>query len=154
MRRVAAAGVILSIVCALSACGGGSGSGVSEGDAKEAFVLSMVSVLSASIGLAFGQDVPGATLEEETQNLVLDDFRLDEFFGADSELAYKSVSGTVANEEDAMVADLILEGGPVETIGFRLTGEQLQSAGGFSTTITINGKEVSLEITEADLQGE
>ena len=154
MKKTIAIGTVAVLLFALAGCGGsGGGSSVSEDDAKQAFMVSFVSVLTASFGLAFGQEIPGATLDEETQELTLKDFSLEEIAGEDSDIPYTSISGSVISEEEAMVADLTLEGGPVESIGFTLTGDQLQSDDGFSITVTVNGNEMELEMTAADMQG-
>lgn len=155
MKKTIAIGTVAVLLFALAGCGGsGGGSSVSEDDAKQAFMVSFVSVLTASFGLAFGQEIPGATLDEETQELTLKDFSLEELAGAGSDIPYTSVSGSVMSEEEAMVTDLTLEGGPVESIGYTLTGDQMQNQEGFSITVTVNGKEMELDITEADMQGE
>ena len=155
MKKTIAIGAVVVLLFALAGCGGsGGGSSVSEDDAKQAFMVSFVSVLTASFGLAFGQEIPGATLDEETQELTLKDFSLEELAGAGSDIPYTSVSGSVMSEEEAMVTDLTLEGGPVESIGYTLTGDQMQNQEGFSITVNVNGKEMELDITEADMQGE
>jgi len=152
MRKITALGTIAILLFALAGCGGGSA--VNEESAKQAFVVSFVSVLTASFGLAFDQEIPGASLDPETQDLTLDDFSLAELVGEDSDIPYTAISGSVVNEENAMVVDLTLEGGPVESIGFTLTADQMQSDDGFSITVTVNDKEMDLEITSADMQGE
>ena len=156
MRKITAIGTIAVLLFVLAGCGGsgGGGSAVSEEGAKQAFVVSFVSVLTASFGLAFGQEIPGATMDPETQDLTLEEFSLADLVGEDSDIPYTAISGDVVSEENAMVADLTLEGGPVESIGFTLTGDQMQSDDGFSITVTVNGKEMDLEITSADMQGE
>jgi hypothetical protein len=124
---------------------------VSVEEAKESFMVSFVSVFSVSIGLAFGQEIPGATLDPETEELRLEDFNLAALAAADSEIPYTSISGSVITEDGAMIADLTLGGGPVETIEFTLGSEQLQSQEGFSVTVTVNGRDIELEITEVDM---
>ena len=155
MKKTIAIGTVAVLLFALAGCGGsGGGSSVSEDDAKQAFMVSFVSVLTASFGLAFGQEIPGATLDEETQELTLKDFSLEELAGAGMDIPYTSVSGSVISEEEAMVTDLTLEGGPVESIGYTVTGDQMQNQEGFSITVTVYGKDLELDITEADMQGE
>jgi len=154
LKRIIAIGTVTVLLFVLAGCGGSGGAVVSEDNAKEAFMVGFVSALTASFGLAFGQEIPGATLDEETKELTLKDFSLEELAGAGSDIPYTSVSGSVTSEEDAMVADLTLEGGPVKSIAFTMTGDQMQNSDGFSVTVTVNGKEMELEITAADMQGE
>ena len=158
MRKITAIGTIAVLLFVLAGCGGSGGSGgggsaVSEDAAKQAFMISFVSVLTASFGLAFDQEIPGATLDKETGELTLEDFSLEELAGEDSDMPYTTVSGNVISEEDAMVVDLTLEGGPVKSIGYTLGGDEIQSDEGFSITITVNGKEIELEIMPEDMQG-
>lgn len=159
MNKITAVGLTLVMLAALASCGGSGGGGatVSAIEAKQAFGVSYASVLIASFALAFGQDVEGATLDEETEELTFDKFNLTEFFGegdsdASEDIPYETVSGTVVPDGDAMTADLTLEGGPVKSIEFTLGQAEMQAESGFTTTVKINGKEMELEIGPDDFQ--
>lgn len=68
------------------------------------------------------------------------------------EIPYTSISGSVISEEDTMLADLTLKGGPAESIEFAPGSEQMQSREGFAITVTVNGSEMDLQITD-DVHG-
>ena len=51
-----------------------------------------------------------------------------------------------------MAADLTMVGGPVESIQYTMSSEMLQSEDGFSITVTVNGREMDLDLTPEDLQ--
>jgi len=148
MRKVVAIGLVVVILAAIVSC---SGTSVSEDEAKEAYLLSFVSVFSASIGLAFGMEVDGVTLDKETDELTFAGFNPSEFLDGEFQPPYTDISGTVTSENDVMKADLTLKGGPVKSISFTTSEAVALSNSGFTTTVTINGKEIEMEITEQDL---
>ena len=148
MRKVSAIAMVVVVVGAMVSCGGSS---VSEEDAKEAYLVSFVSVFSASIGLAFGMEVDGVTLDKETDELTFDGFNPSEFLEGEFQPPYTDISGTVTSENDVMKADLTLKGGPVKSIAFTTSEAVALSNSGFTTTVTINGNDVEMDITEEDL---
>lgn len=157
MRRVTALAAGIVLLASLAGCGGGgggAGAAVSEEEAKQAFVISFGSVLIVSMATAFGEELDGVELNEEGDELSLDGFDLGAYLGEGApETPYSAISGTIVNEEERMNADLTLEGGPVESIEFSMGAEEMQAAEGFSTTLTVNGREMDLDITAEDLQG-
>lgn len=150
MKRYTAIVTAGILLVALSACD--RESAVTNDQAREAFVISYVSVFVASMGLAFGEALPGVSVDEETQVLTLKDFSLAEFFEDDTGMAYTSVSGTVTNQAESMVADMTMKGGPVTSIAFALTPDQMESEAGFTLDATVNGVPMRLEMTDADFQ--
>jgi hypothetical protein len=152
MRKVTAVGSIAILLLAVSGCG--TSEAVTEDEAKEAFIVGFVSVFSASIGMAFGQPPAGVTLDEATNELTLDGFSIAELIGEDSAIPYTALSGTATTGENEMTASLTLEGGPVESLEFTMSSDQMQSSEGFTIAVTVDGEEMELEITEADMQGE
>ena len=170
MKKALAIGTIAFLLFALVSCGGsgdsdsadGSADGaaasrepaVSEDDAKMAFTVGMVTVLSASMAAAFGEGMEGATFDAEKQVLTLEDFDLEVFKGEGVEIPYSSASGTAVSGEESTAVDLTLEGGPVKSISFDLTPEMFQSEEGFAVVLTIDGHEIEVEITPEDLEGE
>jgi len=148
MRKAGAIALVIVVLAAVASCGGSS---VSEEDAKEAYLVSFVSVFSASIGLAFGMEVDGVTLDKETDELTFDGFNPSEFLDDGFQPPYTDISGTVVSENDAMVVDLALKGGPVKSIAFTTSEAVALSNSGFTTAVTINGKELEMDITEEDL---
>lgn len=165
MKKLLVLALIGVVLTAISGCGGDSGSGSSRGsgaeappvsmeEAKTAFIVGFVAVFSASIGLAFGQEVPGASLDPETEAMTLENLSLAELTSEEVDFPYSSISGTATPEgEDNMLADLTLEGGPVETLQFTLTSAQMQSESGFDITVVANGREMDLQVTPEDMQG-
>lgn len=154
MRRIAtcAAGIILLV--SMAGCRGGGGATVTDEEAKQAFVISFGSVLIASMATAFGEEIDGVELNEEGDELTLDGFDLTTYLGDGApQTPYSAISGTIDNAGERMNADLTLEGGPVETIEFSIGSEEMQATEGFATTLTVNGREMEVEITAADLQG-
>ena len=154
MNRLFRAAVAVMIVGALAGCGGsgrGGAAPVSVDEAKEAFTVGFVSVFMVSIGAAFGQEMEGVTLDEEAEEIRMDGFDITEF-AQESQISYTAVSGSVRSEDDRMVADLQLVGGPVTTITFSLGQEELQAADGFTTTVTANGVDIEITMTPADMQ--
>lgn len=150
MKQLTGIGITLVLLAALAGCGGG-GANVSDTDAKEAFAYSFASAFMTSMGLAFGQEVPGATLDQETNELTLDGFDLNAFVDDPDASPYSSASGTISNEEGRMIVNLTLAGGPVETIEFSIGEEEMQAAEGFTIDVRINGVDMELEVTEDDL---
>ncbi|MFW5745744.1 MAG: hypothetical protein ACOC2D_20900 [Spirochaetota bacterium] len=157
MRRGIAwvAGIVLLV--SMAGCEGGrgtAGAAVTDEEAKQAFVISFGSVLVASMATSFGEEVDGVELNEEGDQLSLDGFDLSDHLGDGApETPYTAISGTIDNEEERMKADLTLEGGPVDSIEFSIGAEEMQATEGFSTTLTVNGRETELDITPEDLQG-
>jgi hypothetical protein len=152
MRKVTALGSIAILLLAVAGCG--TSSDVTQEDAKQAFIVGFVSVFAASMGLAMGQPVDGVSMDEGTNELTLDGFSIADLVGEDSGIPYTSISGSSVTNETSMVVNLTMEGGPVETIEFTMTADQMQNTGGFTVTVTANGEEMELEITESDLMGE
>lgn len=157
MRRVVAWAAGILLLASMAGCEGGrgaAGAAVSDEEAKQAFVISFGSVLIASMTTAFGEEIDGVELNEEGDELTLDGFDLGAYLGDGApETPYTAISGTIDNEEERMNADLTLEGGPVESIEFSIGSEEMQASEGFSTTLTVNGREMELDITAEDLQG-
>jgi hypothetical protein len=164
MRKGISVVAIMVLALALVGCGGEGNGGesesapaapqISEDDAKEAFAVAMISVLTPSMAAAFGQPMPGATLDAETQELTLEDFSLDELAGEEAELPYTSVSGTATPGDESTRVDLTLEGGPVSTIAFDLTPEMFSNEEGFVVKLTLDGHEMEVEITPEDMVDE
>jgi hypothetical protein len=161
--------LVLVMVITIFGCGGSSDRAAANGaqqagasapevsidDLKTAYMLSVAVVITASMASAFGQPIEGATLDEE-ENLTLDKFDLTQFASEDTELEFPfaTVSGTAVRAGEATEVDLTFEGGEVETLQYVLTREQLQAETGFTTLVTVNGREVELALTLEDFQGE
>lgn len=162
MKKIIAVGMILMLTMAMVACGGSkdagsggaesTGSRVSDEEAELAFMTSFVAIFTASMGLAFGQEVPGASLDPDTEVLTFTDFDMSVLASEESEIPYTAVSGTATPVDDDMAADLTMVGGPVESIQYTMSSEMLQSEDGFSITVTVNGREMDLDLTPEDLQ--
>ena len=168
MKRIATFALVVLVLLSVIGCGSseaqsdsGAQSGsaaqsaptVSDDDAKMAFMVGFIAIFSASMGLAFSQEVPGAVLDEETNDLTLTDFSLTDMTSEESGITYTAVSGTALSGEEEMIADLTLVGGPVQSIQFNLDSAKLQSETGFSQTVTVNGHKMDLEIGPEDFQG-
>ncbi|MFW5738322.1 MAG: hypothetical protein ACOC6J_03865 [Spirochaetota bacterium] len=154
MRQLVALAAGIILLAGMVACDGGGGVAVSDEEAKQAFVISFGSVLIVSMATAFGEEPEGVELSDEGDELTLDGFDLTTYLGEGApETPYSSISGTITNDEERMNADLTLEGGPVDSLEFSIGSEEMQATEGFSTTLTVNGRETELEITAEDLQG-
>ncbi len=152
MKKLLSAALIGALLIALASCD--QTAGVSEEEAKEAFAYSFVSVMMISMGAATGRVPQGVSLSQEEAKITLEVFDFYEFVGEESEdLAYESMSGTITGEDDRLLADLTLSGGPVESISFSLGAEEVGAEEGFTTTVTINGNEMELDLRTEDLGG-
>ena len=102
------------------------------------------------MGLAFGGEIEGATLDKETNILTFDGFDPSQFAGEFS-TSYTSISGTVTGDDDGMMVDLTLEGGVVKSIEFTILNDQALSDTGFTNSVKINGTEMEIEISPEDM---
>ncbi len=146
--------MVVVLIAALAACSGGP---VTEAEAKQAFVYGFGAVFMTSFALAFGQEVEGASLDPETNELTLDEFDLMSFGETiNQEIAddipYTSASGTVDQSGERLRADLTLAGGPVRSIVFEAGSEVVEIDGSLPITVTVNGNEMMITLTPEDLQ--
>jgi hypothetical protein len=152
MRKLLGAALIGALLIALASCQ--ETATVTEEEAKEAFAYSFVSVMMISMGAATGRVPEGITLSQEEAKITLEEFDFYEFVGEDREdLVYESITGTIVGEDERLVADLSLAGGPVETISFSLGAEEVSAQEGFTTSVTINGTEMELDMQTEDIGG-
>jgi hypothetical protein len=143
MKRIAAIGMIVVLLLATVSCSGGAK--VSQEEVDKAFVISFTSVLMASMGAAFGADMEGVTLNEETNEITLDGFDISEF-----ETEYTSISGSARGDGTTMWVDVTLDGGAVNEIEYELT--DFQGAESIETTVTVNGSEYEINLSPETLQ--
>ena len=137
----------MAFLLIVSGCGGAA---VSEDDAKTAFMVGFASAMSVGFKVALEGEVPGVSIDEETNDVTLDGYDVSEIGGGGG---YTSISGTIRSEDSSLIADFELEGGPVETMGFTLDLNEvsdLPEGSVFKTTATVNGKEMEIEISEED----
>lgn len=118
---------------------------ISERDATEAFAVSLMAVMFASFQSAFGEAPEGATLSEDNLVLTMDKMRLTDFEGS----AYTAISGTASNNGDGMDCDLILEGGPVESIRYTIESFDQETV---EANVVVNGEEMLLSLDEEALR--
>ncbi len=119
---------------------------VTQEEAEEAFAVSFAAVMFASFQSAFGEAPAGATLSDDNLVLTLEKMALSDF----AETAYTHISGTASNNGEGMDCDLVLEGGPVQTIQY--TFESFDSDV-LEADVVVNGEEMSLVITEDTFGG-
>ncbi|MFP4375945.1 MAG: hypothetical protein ACLFP4_02775 [Spirochaetales bacterium] len=152
MQKLLSAAIVATLLIALASCE--QSAEVTDEEAKEAYAYSFVSVMTISMGAATGRVPEGITLSQEEARITLDEFDFYGFVGEESEdNVYESMSGTIVGESERLVADLTLVGGPVESISFSLGAEEVGSEEGFTTTVTINGSEMELDMRAEDIGG-
>ena len=142
--------VLIAVVIAV-AIAGCSGPAVTEDEAREAYLVSFISVFSASMGITFGGELPGVTMDKDTRALTFDDFDPSQF-AENITNTYTGISGSVSEEDETLVADLKLSGGAVKSIKFSATETQAMSSDTFTNTVTINGKDMELQIGPDDMK--
>jgi hypothetical protein len=154
MKRMVAILAGIALIVALASCGGGgSGQEVTIEEAETAFIIGFGMVVGFSFAAAFGREVKGVTIDPDTGDLVVDNFSFSDLTGAsdaDIDFIYTSMSGTVSNDENAMIADLTFEGGPVESLRFEIDNENVMDFDVLELTATVNGRETDLSITNEE----
>lgn len=113
-------------------------------EVEKAFAVSFSSVLMAFMGAAFGADMEGVTMDEETQTINLDGFDITEL-GTE----YTSLSGKASGDGESMTIDVTLEGGKVKSISYKVS--DFQNSDSIKTTVKANGKEYDLDMTAEDM---
>lgn len=113
---------------------------ISDDQAQEAFMVAFGSAYVGSMAAQLDQTLDGVEVRDDG-TVVFDGFDV-----TDLETDYTTVSGTLTAADEAARADLTLAGGPVATIAFDLTLEQLAANDAFNATVTINGVETDVEI--------
>jgi len=132
-------GVLLLVVLAFSGCS--RDTGVTEDQAEEAFIVAFGGAYVGSMAAQFGQPVPGISLDEDAEAVVFDAFDVSEL-----QSDYDTISGTVRTTDASAVVDLTLTGGPVTSIAFEVTADQMGSDDGIVATATVNGTEMEIRI--------
>jgi hypothetical protein len=127
----------LVIVLALTACN--RGSQVTAAQAEEAFMVAFGGAYVGSMAAQFGQPLPGMEIDSEDNAVRFQDFDV-----TDLETEYTAISGSITATENAVDADFTLTDGPVETIAFTLSADEMSSQDGLRTTVTINGREMDI----------
>jgi hypothetical protein len=140
-RLISPAALMLLLAAAVvSLTGCEQDAAVSAERAQEAFLVAFGSAYVGSMAAQLGQTLDGVEIRDD-RTVVFDEFDV-----TDLETDYTSVSGTLTAADESARADLILAGGPVETIAFDLTAEQLAADDAFTATVVINGTETKVEI--------
>lgn len=138
--HIAAVTLVLAVV-ALAGCGSGSGAEVTSEEAEEAFIVAFGGAYVGSMAAQVGQSMPGVSINAESNEVVFEEFDV-----SDLQTTYDTLSGTIETTEESATADFSLTGGPVETISFDLTAEQMSDQDGISARATVNGREMDIEI--------
>lgn len=110
-------------------------------DVSEAFGLSFQVYFFSALMSAFGQTIPGCTIEDNV--MVMKDVDLLSL-DLDNSIGYTRMSGTITTTERAdgetdMKADLTLTGGPVKSLKWEVKNFSMESPDGFFD-ITADGK--------------
>ena len=142
MKKIGIALLAVTLLLFTFGCSGGEKLPTEE--VERAFVVSFSSVLMASMGAAFGADMEGVTMDEETQAVSLDGFDITEL-GTE----YTSISGEASGTGESMSIDVTLEGGKVKSISY--TVSDFQDSDSIKTTVKANGKEYDLDMTAEDM---
>lgn len=142
MKKIGIALLAVTILLFTFGCSGGGKLATEE--VEKAFAISFSSVLMASMGAAFGADMEGVTMDEETQAVTLDGFDITEL-GTE----YTSMSGEASGDGESMTVDVTLEGGKVKSISYKVT--DFQNSDSIKTTVKANGKDYDLDMTPEDM---
>ena len=132
---------ILSLLLLLAFTGCEQEPGVSSEQAEEAFLVAFGSAYVGSMAAQFEQPLPGMTLDAESGTITFEEFDVSEL-----QTQYETLSGEVTSTEESANADFTLTGGPVETISFDLSADQMSAESGIQTTVTVNGEETEIDI--------
>lgn len=122
----------------LTACGPPR---VSLEEAEEAFVAAFGGAYIGSFFVQLGQELNGVVLNDETDTMEFDGFRI-----ADLGTRYTELSGAARTTATSLLGDFTLLEGPVETIRFELSVEQMR-AETIEATVIANGRPVAISIT-------
>lgn len=139
-HRSPAALLLLLAAAAVTLAGCDREPQVSAEQAQEAFLVAFGSAYVGTMAHQLGQTLPGVSLAEDGT------VAFDAFDVTDLDTDYRTVSGTLSPGSESATADLVLDGGPVTTIAFDLTADQLAADSVFRATAVINGVEMEIEI--------
>lgn len=140
-RRISPAALMLLLAAAaVSLTGCEQQVEISGDQAQEAFMVAFGSAYVGSMAAQLDQTLEGVEIRDDG-TVVFDAFDV-----TDLETDYTSVSGTLTAAGESARADLTLAGGPVQSIAFDLTAEQLAAEDAFTTTVVVNGTETEVEI--------
>lgn len=137
MNRIVAGIAVLLFVIGLGACSG-QGS-LSQEQVDEAFVVSFSAIIMGSMAAAFGSDLEGVSLDQETGELTLDGFDISEL-----ETDYTAISGSARGDGTTMTAELTLAGGAVQSLSYELG--DISESETIETTVTANGREYEINL--------
>ncbi|AHC15394.1 hypothetical protein L21SP2_2023 [Salinispira pacifica] len=116
---------------------------VTEEQASEAFGISYSTYVAALFTLGFGGSLEGASIDEETGTITLEEVDLVELYGTEAG-EYTLISGTYEiNEDGSLEVSNTFEGGPVKTLSYTVSEEFLNTETG-ELTVTANGKTFEL----------
>ena len=144
LRKTIGIVVAAALVLGLASCG----SQLAEEDVQQATAVSYASWMTSALAAAFGEVPEGVSVSDDQTTVTMDNLDISEF-----EQGYTTVSGTVvANQEDNTVSfDLTMEGGPVSSIAYQLSGDEV-SADAFDVTVTANRQSYDISLSQADFQ--
>lgn len=149
MKRIGVALIALLVLISMVGCGGGGGKQVSEEEAQKGFAVAFGSFFMGMMSAAMGGGGEGVEMSEEGDEFIFDDFDVTEI-ATGMETEYTSMSGTVGEKDGGMIAELTLEGGPVETLAFEVA-EDFDLEGSTEIEVTINGTKMT--VSTAALEG-
>ncbi len=129
--------LVISTALLASGCGG---PGVTVDEAEEAFVAAFSGAYIGSFVVQLGREVDGVTFDESTDEMLFDGFDVSALG-----TQYATISGSAATTQDTLIGAFELFEGPVESISFELTVEQLRSES-IDATIDVNGSPVEISV--------
>lgn len=137
-------GMVVLFVCILPLAG--CGADLADEEVEKATAVSYASWMTAALAAGFGQAPEGVTVSEDNTTVTLDNLDISEF-----QMGYQTVSGTVVTDEERVVFDMSMTGGPVSTIAYELSVEDINSTA-FEVSVTANKKSYDVALSEEDFQ--
>jgi hypothetical protein len=119
---------------------------VSVDEAEQAFVAAFSGAYIGSFFVQLGETTPGVELREDTDEMVFDQFDISELG-----TGYTTISGTARTTAETLQGSFTLTEGPVETLEFELSVDQMRSET-IVATVTANGREVDIAIETGGTQ--
>jgi hypothetical protein len=128
------------LVLAFASCG----SSLTQEEVENATAVTYAAWMTSALAAGFGQSPEGVTVNEDNTEVTLDNLDISDF-----EMGYDSVSGTITTDEETVVFDIKMTGGPVSTISYELSADAINSTE-FNMDVTANKKSYAVTLDESD----
>jgi len=143
---------MLLVINGFFSCSGSGGGTISKEDAAKAFGVTIMTLFTAGMSAAFGQEVEGVEYNKDNETMTFNNYNFSNLKEGDEDaykdLVYTSLSGTMASSKDqkSSLIDVTFKGGPVKSMKYSLDQSMLSN----DTEIVklkaiVNGKEMDIE---------